>query len=85
MTPAGVREMALYVDNRDLVTDWLAGVIRENEEIVYKNVICVVIGEFTDADGNRYTELLEISGGVSFVGQREAGFVPHHVEFTINV
>lgn len=68
MTPTGVRELPFYVDNRDLVGDWLSGAIKHDEEIVYRDMICEVIGDFVDEDGNKYTELLAVDGaGVSFV------------------
>ena len=67
MTPAGVRELSLYIDNRDLANDWFAGAIGRDEEIVYRDQICVVIGDFTDEDGDKYTELVFVDGtGVRF-------------------
>ena len=58
MTPEGASELAVYADNRDLTADWLGGVIKADEDIVYKNSICTVIGEFTDENGDKYTELM---------------------------
>lgn len=69
MTPTGIRELAMYADSRDLAADWAAGVIRRDEEIVYRDLICEVIGDFVDQDGDRYTELVVVDGAmVSFVG-----------------
>lgn len=68
MTPTGVHEYSFYADNRDLASDWVSGVIKPDERIVYRTLICEVIGDFVDEDGNKYTELLAVDGaGVSFV------------------
>ena len=68
MTQAGIREIPLYMDNRDLTNDWLAGLIHPGEEIVYRNIVCEVIGDFVDEDGCKYTELVFVDGtGVRFV------------------
>lgn len=72
MTPDGVRDMAFYADNRELINDYLAGVIKGNEEVVYRDLICVVIGDFVDEDGCRYAELLAADGaGVNFTQRVE--------------
>ena len=88
MTPEGVRELAFYVDNRDLAADWCAGVIGQDEEIIYRDVICMVVDDFLDEDGARYTELLVTGGGAIFmpnVEQMAAGGAGgfQHVEFTM--
>ena len=82
MTQTGVRELPFYADNWDLIKDWLSGVLKADDEIVYRNVICAVVGEFTDDDGERYTELLVVDGsGVSFVQQTQAGNGFYRIEF----
>ena len=83
MTPEGARELAVYADNRDLTADWLGGVIKADEDIVYKNSICTVIGEFTDDDGEKYTELIvrDGRGSINFVNQVPVGNGGFRVEF----
>ena len=78
MTPEGVRELPVYVDNKDLAADFHAGVIKPDEEIVYKDSICEVIGDFVDEDGERYTQLIGKQFGVGFFQQ---GGPTQHVEF----
>ena len=68
MTPTGVRELPYYLDNRDLAADWFAGVVKAFEEIIYRDLICEVIGDFVDDDGDKYTELMPTElTGVSFI------------------
>lgn len=63
------REMPVYMDNRDLTADCTNGVIKKDDEIIYRNLICVVVGDFTDEDGVKYTELLEIDGAFASFGR----------------
>ena len=82
MTPAGVRELPLYIDQRDLVSDIEAGKIQFNQEIVYRNMICIVLNDFTDEDGCRYAELVVVDGtGVSFANMNPMGDGFQRVEF----
>lgn len=84
MTQAGIREMPLYMDNRDLTNDWLAGLIQHEEEIVYRNIVCKVIGDFVDEDGCKYTELLQLDGGgINFGQMNPMGDGFQRVEFTM--
>ena len=89
MTPDGVRELAFYADNRDLAADWLSGVIGQDEEIIYRDAICVVVDDFTDEDGILYTELMVVGSGAIFMPNVEqmagAGGAggSYHVEFTM--
>lgn len=84
MTQAGIREMPVYMDNRDLTNDWLAGLIQHEEEIVYRNIVCKVIGDFVDEDGCKYTELVVVDGtGINFADMNPMGDGFHRVEFTM--
>lgn len=84
MTQAGMRELPFYVDNRDVANDLGTGVLKINEEIVYRDFICVALNDFTDEDGCRYAELLVVDGtGVSFVQMNQMGNGSHRVEFTM--
>ena len=88
MTPEGVRELAFYVDNMDLAADWLSGVIVLDEEIIYRDAICVVVDDFTNEDGILYTELLVVGSGAIFMPMAGAGGAGpgggfQHVEFTM--
>jgi len=83
MTPEGVRELPVYVDNKDLADDYHAGVIKPDEEIVYKNAICSVLDKFTDEDGEEYTQLIATNiggtGPTCWANPNPPGF--QHVEF----
>lgn len=58
MTPEGVREFPLYMDNREVAADMRNGVIAQGSRIVYRNLICEVIGDFVDEDGETNAEML---------------------------
>lgn len=57
-TPEGVREYPVYNDNRELAADYESGVLKSDEEFLYRGIICCVIDKFVDEDGKAYTELL---------------------------
>ena len=57
-TPAGVREYAAYADSREMAAEYAAGTLADGAEIVYRGMICDVLGSFTDADGERQVQLL---------------------------
>lgn len=56
MTTEGAVEYLWYTDNRELVKDYLEGKIAA-KEIVYKNLLCEVLCDFEDEDGDRYLQL----------------------------
>ena len=58
MTPEGFHEYGVYDDNRVLAADYAAGTVRKFEEVIYRGVICEIVGDFTDDDGERFCELL---------------------------
>lgn len=56
MTAKGAVEYLWYTDNRELAKDYLEGKIAA-KEVVYKDMLCEVSGDFEDEDGERYLQL----------------------------
>ena len=69
-TADGVHSYFVYNDNRELAADYDAGLLRNDEDILYRGFVCGILNAFTDADGCRYTELL-LKGGIGPVIQIE--------------
>ena len=57
MTTEGAVEYPWYTDNRELAKDYLEGKIAA-KEVVYKNLLCEVLRDFEDEDGERYLQLI---------------------------
>lgn len=61
MTPEGERNYRFYFNNHELAKDYTDGVIHDLDELLYKDRICSVIGDFVDEDGELYLEMLEVA------------------------
>ena len=70
MAPDGkVHEYAVYNDYRDIVHDMNRGDAHDWDEIVYRSMVCAIVGMFADEFGAMYTELMPICtlNGFTFI------------------
>ena len=74
MTPEGIVILAVYGDNRDLTHDYMAGLVRMGDRVIYRGCVCEVHEKFTDEDGDEYIQLMMLDGS-SFAG----------IEFTMHM
>lgn len=64
LNPDGSRaEYPVYNDNRVLAADFAAGLIWSGVEIIYRSLICEVVCDFEDCDGEKFCELI-FKGGL---------------------
>ena len=59
----GLRVYAVYNDSRELVQEYEGGAVAIGDEVIYRDSVCEVLYEFTDADGVKQMELL-VKGGL---------------------
>jgi len=62
MTDEGFREFPVYNDNRELASDFAAGVIWSGVDVIYRSLVCELLCEFIDEDGVKFCELLVKNG-----------------------
>lgn len=60
-TPGGNREYFWFNDNVELSMAYRNKEVALHEDVVYRGVICEIIGEFTDEDGILWPTLLAIA------------------------
>ena len=58
LMPDGFREYFVYNDNRELGADVGREVVAVGSEVIYRSMVCEVLGSFEGIDGDRYAELL---------------------------
>ena len=63
MNPDGSKvEYTVYNDNRVLAADIAAGAIWSGVEIIYRSMVCEILCEFEDEDGEKFCELIFKNG-----------------------
>lgn len=60
LMPEGPREFYVYNDSREMTGDFLDGVLAMRDEIIYRGMLCEIIGQIIDAEGCKQLELLFI-------------------------
>jgi len=55
-----VVELPVYADNLDLANDFSGGNVHAGDRIMYRDMVCEIVGDHTDDDGMVYTELLQM-------------------------
>lgn len=62
MTDDGIKEYPAYNDNRELAKDFRDGSVWAGMEIIYKSMVCEILCNFIDEDGECFLELIFING-----------------------
>lgn len=63
LNPDGSKvEYPVYNDNRELAADFSAGLIWSGVEVIYRSMICEIMYEFEDEDGEKFCELIFKNG-----------------------
>ena len=58
LMPEGPREFYVYNDSREMTGDFLDGVLAMRDEIIYRGMLCEIIGQIIDVEGCKQLELL---------------------------
>lgn len=66
LMPEGFREFYIYDDNRALAADYIGGILAAGEEVIYRSLVCEIMNDFVDCDGDTYLALL-MKGGLGNV------------------
>ncbi len=57
-SPDGNREYMMFNDNVELAMAYRNKAVAVHDEVVYRGMICEIVGEFADEDGVVWPELL---------------------------
>ena len=60
LVDGGIYEFPLYVDNREIAADVARGVLAIGAAILYHGMICEIMHNFIDFDGEQYTQMLPL-------------------------
>lgn len=60
LVDGGIYEFPLYVDNREIAADVESGMLALGAAILYHGMICEIMHNFIDFDGEQYTQMLPL-------------------------